>query len=174
MSFDDAISALSKDALKHVKNNYVIGLGSGRAATAFVKSLSKYVQSKKLNVKCVPVPSHRAVMAVIIPSVADIDLFHRRKIRHRVGAVRAVVRVPQADRDAPGGEFLPAFGAPGNATRRVAPLARYTNIALRGAPNGSRAQAHETGQYQRPLVSVSKLLPTPPFPIMVPRRADGA
>ena len=54
MSFDDAIAALSKDALKHVKNNYVIGLGSGRAATAFDKSLSKYVQSKKLNVKCVP------------------------------------------------------------------------------------------------------------------------
>ncbi len=59
------------------------------------------------------------------PRVADSDLFHRKEIRHRVGAVRAVVRVPQAGRDAPGDEFLPACGAPSHATRRVAPLARY-------------------------------------------------
>ena len=96
--------------------------------------------------------SARVTNGVVIPRVVDIDLFHRREIRHRAGAVRAVVRVPQADRDAPGDEFLPAFGAPGNATGRVAPLARYKGIALRGAPNRSRAQAHETGQYQRPLV----------------------
>jgi len=42
--------------------------------------------------------------------------------------------------------------APGKATSRVAPLARYKGIPLRGAPNWSRAQTHETGQYQRPLV----------------------
>ena len=53
----------------------------------------------------------------------DIDLFHRREIGHRVGAVRAVVRVPQGARDAPGDEFLPAFVAPSRATRRVAPFA---------------------------------------------------
>ena len=34
MSFDDAIKALSLDALKNVKDGHVIGLGSGRAATA--------------------------------------------------------------------------------------------------------------------------------------------
>ncbi len=62
---------------------------------------------------------------MLIPRDVDIDLFHRREIRHRVGAVRAVVRVPIADRDAPGDEFLPAFGASERATRRVAPLARY-------------------------------------------------
>ena len=33
MSFDNAIKALSVDALKFVKNDYVIGLGSGRAAS---------------------------------------------------------------------------------------------------------------------------------------------
>jgi ribose 5-phosphate isomerase A len=32
----------------------VIGLGSGRAATALVKSLSKYIKTKKITVKCVP------------------------------------------------------------------------------------------------------------------------
>ena len=54
MSFDNAIKALSLDALKLVRNNYVIGLGSGRAATAFVKSLSGYVKTKHLDIKCVP------------------------------------------------------------------------------------------------------------------------
>jgi len=54
MSFDDAIKALSLDALKNVKDGYVLGLGSGRAATTLVKSLSKYIQTKKIQVKCVP------------------------------------------------------------------------------------------------------------------------
>ena len=54
MSFDNAIKALSLDALKFVKNDYVVGLGSGRAATALVKSLSKYIKIKKISVQCVP------------------------------------------------------------------------------------------------------------------------
>ena len=54
MTYDSAIKALSQDALKFVKNNQVIGLGSGRAATAFVKSLSSYVKKNKIHVKCIP------------------------------------------------------------------------------------------------------------------------
>ena len=54
MTYDDAIKALSEDALKLVKNHQIIGLGSGRAATAFVKSLSLFVKKKKLNIRCVP------------------------------------------------------------------------------------------------------------------------
>ena len=54
MTYDDAIKALSNDALKLVKNHQTIGLGSGRAATAFVKSLSLFVKKKKLDVKCIP------------------------------------------------------------------------------------------------------------------------
>jgi ribose 5-phosphate isomerase A len=54
LSFDDAISALSKDALKFVKNKSVLGLGSGRAATTFVESLGKYVKEKDLSIKAVP------------------------------------------------------------------------------------------------------------------------
>ncbi|AJZ76277.1 ribose-5-phosphate isomerase RpiA [Candidatus Nitrosotenuis cloacae] len=54
MSFDDAIEALSKDALKFVKNNSVLGLGSGRAATAFVKELGVQIKKKKLNIHAVP------------------------------------------------------------------------------------------------------------------------
>ncbi len=54
MSYDSAISALSKDALKFVKDNYVIGLGSGRAATALVKSLASFIKIKKYNIRAVP------------------------------------------------------------------------------------------------------------------------
>jgi len=54
LTYDDAIKALSEDALKLIKNHQVIGLGSGRAATAFVKSLSSFVKKKKLNIRCVP------------------------------------------------------------------------------------------------------------------------
>ena len=46
--------ALSSDALKFVKNGYIVGLGSGRAATAFVKSLAKLIKLKNYNIKGVP------------------------------------------------------------------------------------------------------------------------
>ena len=54
MTYDDAITALSSDALKLVKNNQIIGLGSGRAATALVKSLGRLIKLKELNIKGVP------------------------------------------------------------------------------------------------------------------------
>ncbi len=54
MSYDSAISALSNDALKFVKDNYVIGLGSGRAATTLVKSLALLIKEKKFNIIGVP------------------------------------------------------------------------------------------------------------------------
>ena len=54
MTYDDAITALSKDAVKLIKNHQTIGLGSGRSATAFVKSLSSLVKKKKFNIKCIP------------------------------------------------------------------------------------------------------------------------
>ena len=54
MSYDDAIKALSNDALKHVKDYSIIGLGSGRAATALVKSLSKLIEVKDLHVVGIP------------------------------------------------------------------------------------------------------------------------
>jgi ribose 5-phosphate isomerase A len=53
LSYDDAISALSTDALKFVKDGYVLGLGSGRAATAFVNSLSDYLREHDLHVRAV-------------------------------------------------------------------------------------------------------------------------
>ena len=54
MSYDGAMEALSNDALKLIKNNQVIGLGSGRAATALVKSLAKLIKLKNYNIKGIP------------------------------------------------------------------------------------------------------------------------
>ena len=54
MSFDNAIRALSLDALRFVKDGHVIGLGSGRAATALVKALTAFVKTKKIEIKCIP------------------------------------------------------------------------------------------------------------------------
>jgi ribose 5-phosphate isomerase A len=54
LTYDDAIKALSNDALKFVKDNYIIGLGSGRAATELVKSLSKLIKLKNYSIQGVP------------------------------------------------------------------------------------------------------------------------
>jgi ribose 5-phosphate isomerase A len=54
LSYDDAILVLSTNALKFVKDDYVIGLGSGRAATTLVKSLGKLIKLKQYNIKGIP------------------------------------------------------------------------------------------------------------------------
>ena len=54
MSYDSAIKALSNDALKHVKDYSVVGLGSGRAATALVKSLGKLINIKDYHIVGIP------------------------------------------------------------------------------------------------------------------------
>ena len=51
MSYDDAMKALSNDALKFVKDGFVIGLGSGRAATTLVNSLSSLIKVKNYNIR---------------------------------------------------------------------------------------------------------------------------
>jgi ribose 5-phosphate isomerase A len=54
LTVDDAIEALSPQALKMIKNNFVIGLGSGRAATAIVRLLSSHIKKTKFSVKAIP------------------------------------------------------------------------------------------------------------------------
>ena len=54
MSYDNAIKALSNDALKHVKDYSIVGLGSGRAATTLVKSLSKLIEVKGYHIVGIP------------------------------------------------------------------------------------------------------------------------
>jgi ribose 5-phosphate isomerase A len=78
LSYDDAISALSTDALKFVKDGYVIGLGSGRAATAFVKTLSSYIKTKKIKIKCVPT----SLQIKLIAEQGGIPLIQADQIDH--------------------------------------------------------------------------------------------
>lgn len=54
MSYDDAIAALSSDALKFVKDGSIIGLGSGRAATSLVKLLPELLKDKRYKILGVP------------------------------------------------------------------------------------------------------------------------
>ena len=78
MSYDGAISALSSEALKLVKDNHVIGLGSGRAATALVKSLAKLIKLKKYNIRGVPTSLQIKLIAenVGIPMVEADQIEH--------------------------------------------------------------------------------------------------
>jgi len=54
LSYDNAIKALSNDALKYVKDYSIVGLGSGRAATTLVKSLSKLIEVKGYHIVGIP------------------------------------------------------------------------------------------------------------------------
>ena len=78
MSYDDAISALSNDALKLVKDNHVIGLGSGRAATALVKSLAKIIKLKKYNIRGVPT----SLQIKLIAEELEIPMVEADQVEH--------------------------------------------------------------------------------------------
>lgn len=54
MSYDGAIKALSSDALKHIKDYSIVGLGSGRAATALVRSLGRLIEVKGYHIVGIP------------------------------------------------------------------------------------------------------------------------
>ncbi|HXX05962.1 MAG TPA: ribose-5-phosphate isomerase RpiA [Candidatus Bathyarchaeia archaeon] len=81
MTLDDAIKALSPQALKMIKNNFVIGLGSGRAATAIVRSLSLHLKKNHLSVVAIPtslqikIEAEKGGIPIIEPDQIDhIDL----------------------------------------------------------------------------------------------------
>jgi len=78
LSYDSAISALSNDALKFVKDNYVIGLGSGRAATALVKSLALLIKEEKFNIKGVPT----SLQIKLIAEKAGIPIVESDQVDH--------------------------------------------------------------------------------------------
>ena len=78
MSYDGAMEALSNDALKLIKNNQVIGLGSGRAATALVKSLAKLIKLKNYNIKCIPT----SLQIKLVAEKAGIQLIESDQVNH--------------------------------------------------------------------------------------------
>lgn len=49
MSYDASIQRVARDALKYVKEDYIIGLGSGRAATALVVELAQIAASMRVS-----------------------------------------------------------------------------------------------------------------------------
>lgn len=78
MSYDDAMEALSSDALKLIKNNQVIGLGSGRAATSLVKSLAKLIKLKNYNIKGIPT----SLQVKLVAEKAGIELIQSDQVNH--------------------------------------------------------------------------------------------
>ena len=78
MTYDDAIKALSNDALKFVKDDYVVGLGSGRAATALVKSLAKLIKLKGYNIRGVPT----SLQIKLIAEKGGIPLVEADQVQH--------------------------------------------------------------------------------------------
>ena len=78
MTYDDAIKALSTDALKFVKDDYVIGLGSGRAATQLVGSLAKLIKLKNYNVIGVPT----SLQIKLIAERGGIPLMEADQVEH--------------------------------------------------------------------------------------------
>ena len=78
MSYDDAIMALSNDAIKLVKDGHILGLGSGRAATAFVKSLGKLIKVKNYQIKGIPT----SLQIKLIAEKQGIELLEADQVKH--------------------------------------------------------------------------------------------
>ena len=78
MSYDDAMEALSSDALKLIKNNQVIGLGSGRAATSLVKSLAKLIKLKNYNIRGIPT----SLQIKLVAENVGIELIESDQVNH--------------------------------------------------------------------------------------------
>ena len=72
------MEALSSDALKLIKNNQVIGLGSGRAATSLVKSLAKLIKLKNYNVRGIPT----SLQIKLVAEKAGIELIESDQVNH--------------------------------------------------------------------------------------------
>ena len=72
------MEALSSDALKLIKNNQVIGLGSGRAATLLVKSLAKLIKLKNYNLKGIPT----SLQIKLVAEKAGIELIQSDQVNH--------------------------------------------------------------------------------------------
>jgi len=50
----DALQNMALKAVSHVKNNTIVGLGSGSTVSVFVKTLAKHVKDNKLDIRVMP------------------------------------------------------------------------------------------------------------------------
>ncbi|HLE34979.1 MAG TPA: ribose-5-phosphate isomerase RpiA [Nitrososphaerales archaeon] len=54
MRSTDALQSMALKAVSHVKNNTIVGLGSGSTVSVFVKTLAKHVKDNKLDIRVMP------------------------------------------------------------------------------------------------------------------------
>lgn len=54
MGSADALQSMALQAVKHVNDNVIVGLGSGSTVSVFVNELAKHVRDNKLDVKVIP------------------------------------------------------------------------------------------------------------------------
>jgi len=50
----DALQSMALQAVKHVKDNVIVGLGSGSTVSVFVNALAKHVRDNKLDIRVIP------------------------------------------------------------------------------------------------------------------------
>ena len=50
----DALQSMALKAVSHVKDNAIVGLGSGSTVSVFVKALARYVKDNKLDIRVIP------------------------------------------------------------------------------------------------------------------------
>ena len=78
MAYRNALNAVSNDALKFVKDGYTIGLGSGRAASAFTESLSELIKSNRYNIRGIPT----SLQIKLIAEKGQIPLVETNQVNH--------------------------------------------------------------------------------------------
>ena len=118
---DDGAAALAEEALRHISDGHVVGLGTGRAATAFVRALGARVAAG-LDVRGVPTSEATAALArtLGIKIVAPDD-------------VEAVdVDVDGADEVDPRGDLIKGYGGALMREKVVARLARRFIVLVGG------------------------------------------
>jgi len=118
---DDGAAALADEALRHISDGQIVGLGTGRAATAFVRALGARVAGG-LDVRGVPTSEATAALArtVGITLLAPDD-------------VEAVdVDVDGADEVDPRGDLIKGYGGALMREKVVASLARRFIVLVGG------------------------------------------
>ncbi|MGH9878175.1 MAG: ribose-5-phosphate isomerase RpiA [Nitrososphaerales archaeon] len=54
MGSTDALQSMALKAVSHVRNNTIVGLGSGSTVSVFVKTLAKHLKDNKLDIRVIP------------------------------------------------------------------------------------------------------------------------
>ncbi|MCW4044724.1 MAG: ribose-5-phosphate isomerase RpiA [Candidatus Bathyarchaeota archaeon] len=61
---EQAKQKAAQEAIKHIKNNHIVGLGSGSTAAYAIKTLSQKIRNEKLNILAIPTSYQAFLLAV--------------------------------------------------------------------------------------------------------------